>query len=165
MGIVKSAVYRHYESKEEIIHAVFQMMVTYYDEHFGSPTHLDPLPRTTDELLTMTMRMVHFTVYDPKVVKIRKIILTEQFRDEDISQFATRYFIEDTRSIFKKFFLHLMASGAIKQTNVDFLAFSFTAPITALIHLCDRSPEKTPGALAEIEQFTRQFIAVYGINQ
>ena len=44
------------------------------------------------------------------------------------------------------------------------LAFSYTTPISALIHLCDREPEKTEDATAQIEAFSRHFIATYGVK-
>ena len=37
-----------------------------------------------------------------------------------------------------------------------------TAPVTALIHLCDREPEKTEEAIRQAEAFRRHFIRVYG---
>jgi hypothetical protein len=42
------------------------------------------------------------------------------------------------------------------------LAFAYTAPISALIHLCDREPEKTEDAIGKIEAFSRHFIKIYG---
>ena len=42
------------------------------------------------------------------------------------------------------------------------LAFAYTAPISALIHLYDREPEKSDEALMRIEAFSRHFIHVYG---
>jgi len=42
------------------------------------------------------------------------------------------------------------------------LAFAYTAPISALIHLCDREPEKTEDAIRKIEAFSRHFIKIYG---
>ena len=42
------------------------------------------------------------------------------------------------------------------------LAFAYTAPISALIHLCDREPEKTDEAMTQIEAFSRHFIKIYG---
>ena len=42
------------------------------------------------------------------------------------------------------------------------LAFAYTAPISALIHLCDREPEKTEEALKQVEVFSRHFIREYG---
>ena len=37
-------------------------------------------------------------------------------------------------------------------------------PISALIHLCDREPEKTEDAVGKIEAFSRHFIATYGVK-
>ena len=42
------------------------------------------------------------------------------------------------------------------------LAFAFATPISALIHLCDREPEKTAEAIARVEAFSRHFVKVYG---
>ena len=44
------------------------------------------------------------------------------------------------------------------------LAFAYTSPISALIRLCDREPEKTDAALEKIEAFSRHFIRVYGVK-
>ena len=44
----------------------------------------------------------------------------------------------------------------------NMLAFAYTAPISALIHLCDREPEKTEAAIARMEAFSRHFVKVYG---
>ena len=42
MGLSKSALYRHYESKEEIWNAVIDRMEAYYTSRFGSPDQLPP---------------------------------------------------------------------------------------------------------------------------
>ena len=36
LGLVKSGVYKHYESKEAIWNALLDQMIAYYGEHFGS---------------------------------------------------------------------------------------------------------------------------------
>ena len=43
------------------------------------------------------------------------------------------------------------------------LAFAYTTPISALICLCDREPEKTDAAKEQIEAFSRHFIKIYGM--
>jgi len=165
LDLGKSSLYRHFESKEEIWIAVLEMMSSYYDEHFGSADRLPSIPKSMDELYDMTMRMVNFTVHDDKIIKMRKIILTEQFRDERIRKLATRYFIDDTKAIFEKVFASMMDTGVIEKADAGFLAFSYTAPITALIHLCDREPEQIPETMAKIECFTKQFIRTYGVTE
>ena len=45
------------------------------------------------------------------------------------------------------------------------LAFAYTAPISALIHLCDREPEKAGEAMTRIEAFSRHFTKTYGVTE
>lgn len=165
LDLVKSSLYRHFESKEALWNAVLETMSSYYDEHFGTADNLPAVPKNTEELYQMTMRMVDFTVHDEKIIKSRKLLLTGQFRDEKARKLATRYFMEDTEAIFEKVFSEMMEAGTIRKTDVKFLAFSYSAPITALIHLCDREPERMPETMAEIETFVKQFIAVYSMKK
>ena len=70
--------------------------------------------------------------------------------------------MEATESIFEKVFFAMMEAGTIRKTDVHFLAFSYTAPIMAFIHLCDREPEKISETITKIETFVEQFIEIYG---
>ncbi len=51
-----------------------------------------------------------------------------------------------------------MENGTIKKCDPRILAFSYTAPITVLIHLCDRDSDKEPEAMDKMEKFIRNFI-------
>ena len=164
LGLVKSAVYRHFESKEEIWNALLDRMIAYYEERFGSPDNLLPVPESTEELLAMTMRMVNFTVHDETVVMTRKLLTIEQFRDERARKLSTKHFLTGLTEMFAHVFSGMMEKGLIRQDDPTLLAFSYTAPVTALIHLCDREPEKTEEAMTRIEDFVRHFIRMYGVN-
>ena len=162
LGLVKSGVYKHYESKEAIWNALLDQMVAYYGEHFGSAEHLPPVPDSLEGLVQMTMRMVDFTVHDEKVVKTRKLLSIEQFRDDRARELATKHFLTGLTQMFTRVFTSMMDRGLIRRDDPGMLAFAYTAPISALIHLCDREPEKVPRAMAQIEAFSRHFIATYG---
>lgn len=163
VGLVKSAVYRHFESKEEIWNALLDRLIAYYEERFGSPEHLPPVPDSTEELLAMTMRMVDFTVHDETVVMTRKLLTIEQFRDERAKSLATKHFLTGLTEMFDHVFSGMMDKGLIRRDDPALLAFSYTAPVSVLIHLCDREPEKTDDALARIEAFAQLFIKTYGV--
>ena len=163
LGLVKSAMYRHFESKEDIWNTLLDRLAAYYEEHFGSPEHLPPVPESPEELFAMTMRMVHFTVYDETVVMTRKLLTIEQFRDERARKLATKHFLTGLTEMFTHVFSGMMDKGVLRQDDAELLAFSYTAPISVLIHLCDREPEKTDEALARIEDFARLFIRTYGV--
>ena len=44
LGLVKSSMYKHFESKEAIWNALLDEMIAYYDARFGSTEHLPPVP-------------------------------------------------------------------------------------------------------------------------
>ncbi|MBQ0026924.1 MAG: TetR/AcrR family transcriptional regulator [Lachnospiraceae bacterium] len=162
MELSKSALYRHYASKEDIWDAVFELMESYYDSRFGSPEKMPPTPKSCDELCTMTMRMLDFTIHDKKVILTRKLLLTEQFHDEKVREFATKHFLTGTQEIYSKIFAEMMDNGILKKDDPEMLAFAYTSPITALVHYCDREPEKEPEIMQQAEAFIKHFIKTYG---
>ena len=161
LGLVKSALYRHFGSKEEIWNALLDEMIAYYGARFGSAEHLPPVPDSLEGLVALTMGMVEFTIHDEKVVKTRKLLSIEQFRDERARDLATKHFLTALTAMFTPLFQGMMDKGLLIRDDPAMLAFAYTAPISALIHLCDREPEKRSAAIQRIEAFSRHFIATY----
>ena len=165
LGMGKSSMYRHFESKEELWNALLDELIAYYEARFGSPEHLPPLPDSLEALVNMTMRLVDFTVHDERVIKSRKLLSIEQFRDERARDLATRYFLTGLTQMFTQIFSGMMERGLLRRDDPAMLAFAYTAPISALIHLCDRKPEKTEEAIRQVEAFSRHFIQTYGADK
>ena len=164
LGLVKSGVYKHYESKEAIWNALLDEMIAYYADHFGSAEHLPPVPDSPEELTRLTMHMVNITVHDEKIIMTRKVLTLEQYRDARACELATKHFLTGLTEMFTHIFTGMMDKGLLRKDDPTMLAFAYTAPISALIHLCDREPEKTEAAIRKIEAFSRHFIATYGMK-
>lgn len=162
LGLVKSSMYKHFESKEAIWNTLLDRMIAYYGERFGSAEHLPPVPDSLEGLVQMTMGMVNFTVHDEKIVMTRKVLAIEQFRDERARALATRHFLTGLTEMFTPVFAGMMDRELIRRDDAQMLALAYTAPISALIHLCDREPERTEEAIGRIEAFSRHFVKVYG---
>ena len=165
LGLVKSGVYKHYESKEAIWNALLDQMIAYYADHFGSADHLPPVPDSLEELTRLTMHMVDITVHDEKIIMTRKVLTLEQYRDVRARELATKHFLTGLTEMFTRIFTGMMDKGLIRRDDPAMLAFAYTSPISALIHLCDREPDKTEDAIRKIEAFSRHFITVYGAKQ
>ncbi len=163
LGLVKSAMYRHFESKEAIWNALLDEMIAYYAARFGSAEHLPPVPDSLEGLVELTMSLVDFTVHDERVVKTRKLLTIEQFRDDRARDLATKHFLTGLTEMFAHLFEGMMDKGLLRRDDPGMLAFAYTAPISALIHLCDREPEKTNQAMAQVEAFSRHFVKTYGV--
>ena len=161
LGLVKSAMYRHFDSKEDIWNTLLDELVAYYERHFGSPERLPPVPESPEALVEMTMELVRFTVSDERVVMSRKLLSIEQFRDDRARALATKHFLTGLRDMFTPLFAGMMEKGLLRPDDPGMLALAYTAPISALIRLCDREPDKAPDALREIEAFANHFVSVY----
>lgn len=165
LGLVKSSMYKHFKSKEDIWNTLLDEMIAYYNRRFGSPENLPPVPDSLDGLVEMTMRMVDFTVHDERVVMTRKLLSIEQYRDERARALATKHFLTGLTEMFTYIFDRMINKGLLKNDAPQMLAFAYTAPISALIHLCDREPEKTAEAISQIKAFSRHFIKTYGSDR
>ncbi len=162
LGLVKSSMYKHFKSKEEIWNTLLDELIAYYEARFGSVEQLPPVPASPEELVSLTMRLVNFTVHDEKVVKTRKLLTIEQFRDGRARDLATKYFLTGLAGMFTPLFAGMMDRGLLRRDDPAMLAFAYTAPISALIHRCDREPEKAADAVTQAEAFSRHFIKIYG---
>ena len=138
-------------------------MIAYYDDHFGSAEHLPPVPDSLEEFVQMTMRMVNFTLHDERIIMTRKVLTLEQFRDMRARELATKHFLTGLTDMFTRIFTGMMDKGLLRKDNPMMLAFAYTAPISALIHLCDREPEKASEVIKQVEAFSRHFIKTYGV--
>lgn len=161
LNVTKSALYKHYQSKEDIWNALLDKMEAYYAQRFGSMDNLPPVPDSIEGLIQMSLGQIRFTVLDPQIILTRKLLLTEQFHDARVCKLATKHFLEGTANIYAKVFEGMMEKGLLKKQDPQMLAFSFTAPISALIHLCDREPDKHNEVFARMEAFLRYFLSIH----
>ncbi len=161
LGLVKSGIYKHFESKEAIWNALLDRMIAYYGERFGSSEHLPPVPDSPEDFVSMTMRMVNLTIHDEQIMKTRKVLTLEQYRDERARDLATKHFLTGLTEMFTHIFSGMMEKGLIRRDDPEMLAFAYSTPISALIHLCDREPDRTEEAIARAEAFSRHFIKTY----
>ena len=162
LGFTKATFYKHYESKEELWNTVIDEMCTYYEEHFGSIRNMPQIPRSTDELKKLTLKMLNFTMRDEKIIMMRKLLLTEQFHDERIRELATEHFNIRLESMFTTIFEGMVKIGSLKKDDPAMLAFAFTSPISSLIQLCDREPDRYKAVMKKIKAFVDHFISEYG---
>ena len=164
LGLVKSSMYRHFKSKEEIWNTLLDEMIAYYGARFGSTENLPPIPDSLEGLVAMTRHMTDVTIRDEKIIMTRKLLSIEQFRDDRARDLATKHFLTGLKEMFTHIFAGMMDKGLLRKDDPEMLAFAYTAPISALIHWCDREPEKTEEAMAQIEAFSRHFVKTYGVN-
>ena len=156
LGITKPALYKHFESKEALWNAMIDSAQRYYSEHIGLVSDI-PIPDDWEEFRELSLRQINFTLHDETVRRVRRLLMKEQFRDERICTLATRHFVTDIEERFTKVFAGMMEKGLVKSSDPVLLAFEYTAPVTVMIHYCDREPDKEPEIIKKIEAHIRQF--------
>lgn len=165
LGLSKAALYKHYTSKEQIRARLLEGIGRYYEERFGSAAHPLPVPDSAEAFFMLAAELAEFTVRDENIVKMRRMLTLEQFRDKSSAALATAQFNTRVEEIFTALFLQMQQRGLLAEGDSAMLALAFTAPVASLIRLSDREPEKTEAVLEQIRAFIRHFIAVYGKTQ
>ncbi|WP_165060704.1 TetR/AcrR family transcriptional regulator [Adlercreutzia sp. ZJ154] len=157
LGLGKSALYKHYASKEDIWTSMLEALEAHYSQSFGSEDNLPPIPSSCDELVEMSIQMVGFTIHDEKIVLTRRLLLAEQHRDERAKALASEHFLKRLERIFTHVFAGMMDKDLLKRCDPRLLALAYTAPVSALIMECDRYPEKEREITERIHAFITHF--------
>lgn len=162
-GIKGPSLYKHFKGKEDILDSLIEKVETHYRDNFGSVINPGKIPETMDELITLSLKRIEFTIHDPMIKKVRRMLAMEQYRNSRIAVLTTKYNIDIVQGIYHKIFQAMMENGIMRQSDPALLAMSFTAPISLLIQMCDRETEREQEAMERIEEFFRYFAEEYKV--
>lgn len=160
-GLKGPSLYRHYKGKEDIFHSLIDLVESHYEEGFGLDNEYEQSLVSMDELIEKSMERVRFTMYDDAICKTRRILAMEQFRSERMAELTTRYHLENLQRMYANIFAGMMEKGVLKQDDSEYLALEFVAPVSLLIHMYDRQPEKKEEILEKIRKHFEHFAKVY----
>lgn len=152
-GLKGPSIYKHFKGKEEILSVLIEQIESYYGENFGSETNLGPLPASVEELIESALQRISFTIHDERIKKTRRILTMEQFRNPRIAELASMHSLDRVQRMYQKILEGMMDAGILEKTDAQMLSMSFTAPITLLIQMCDRQPEREAEAMETIRQY------------
>ncbi|MBR6407214.1 MAG: TetR/AcrR family transcriptional regulator [Clostridia bacterium] len=161
VGIKGPSLYKHFKGKEDILNALIDTAEARYEEYFGSERHFGKLPGSKEEFVRMTMGKVSFTIRDPMISRIRKLLVQEQFRNERLAEITTRHQLYGIQRMFTKIIEGMMDEGMFKKDDPALLAAELTAPAVLLISRADRQPQCEKESLESIERHIRHFCDVY----
>lgn len=161
-GLKGPSIYKHFKSKEEILDVLINQVENYYATNFGSEMNVGKIPDTVDELINRSLERIEFTLHDETIKKVRRVLSMEQFRNPRIAQIFTRHSMDSIQGMYRKIFEGMMDTGLIKKDDPHMLSMSFAAPITLLIQMCDREPERENEAMEQIKDYL--YYAVRRLN-
>lgn len=162
-GIKGPSLYKHFKGKEDILNALIERAESYYETNFGSEKNTGKIPDSMNELVTLSLKRILFTLHDPMIKKVRRMLTMEQFRSRRIALLTTKYNIDSVQGLYQQIFEAMMNKGIMKRDDSKQLAMSFAAPASLLIQMCDREPEREQEAMERIELYFRDFAKRYGV--
>lgn len=163
-GLKGPSLYRHYKGKDDIFNSLIDFVASHYEEGVGLKNNVDDLPKTMDELIENSIKRIQFTMHDETIRKTRRILAMEQFRSEKVAEMTTRYHLENMQSEYSLIFKRMMERGILKQDDPEMLALEFVSPVSLLIHMCDRQPEREKEAFLRIRNHFEHFAKVYALR-
>ena len=160
-GLKGPSLYRHYKGKEDIFNSLIDLVMSHYEEGFGLKKKPGEFPKSMDELIENAMEKIKFTMHDDIVRKTRRILAMEQFRSKRMAELTTRYHLENLQQMYTGIFAGLMEKGILKKDDPEYLALEFVSPVSLLIHMYDRQPEREEEVLDKIRKHFEHFAEVY----
>lgn len=160
-GIKGPSLYKHFKGKEEILDALIEKAESYYEVNFGSAKNPGNPPSSMEELIDSALKRIEFTLHDAIIKKVRRMLTMEQFRSRRIALLATKYNIDCVQEMYHRIFETMMDSGVMRKGNPALVSMTFAAPVSLLIQMCDREPEREQEAMERIGEFFRYFAKEY----
>lgn len=165
VGIKGPSIYAHYKGKEDILNSLIAMMEQRYDENFGSIMSSDKIPESLEEFREDCLRHIEFIMRDTQIKKIRRFCAKEQYRDEKIAALTSKHQLTGNQEMYAFILEKMMDKGLIRRFDSRLLALELISPVTLLLGIADREPQRTNEMLTQMEEHLAHFIKVYGIEK
>ena len=156
-GIKGPSLYKHFKGKEDILDALIEKAESYYQQNFGTAQNPGKTPASMDELVRLSLKRIEFTLHDAMIRKVRRMLTMEQFRSRRIGLLTTKYNIDSVLGVYRELFRLMIETGTMRSGNPEILAMQFALPVSILIQLCDREPEREREIMERIKAHFRYF--------
>jgi AcrR family transcriptional regulator len=169
VGIRKASLYSHFASKQEILDDVVASVLEGYAEHsvFADADWDDPEftkdkdGMTAEDAAKMIQSQVRYIVHDTSISRGRKMLVIEQFRNQELAVLQTRMNYEDMLKYFEGMIRFLIRSNTLKDADTEIMAAQLSLPVTVWIGLCDREPDREEEVMGLVHRHVLQFFDVY----
>ena len=165
VGIRKSSLYNHFESKQHILVSLIESLSAEFEKHSVFSDYDErKMPLTVDGIADQVRRQLDFLLHDEHISKVRRLLTIEQYRIPQISSMQTKRVYTDVLNYNTQLIKNLVENSVLKNGDIQIMAAQFSFPISAWISLCDREPEREGEAMELIERHIKQFFEIYKNN-
>ena len=169
VGIRKASLYSHFSNKQDILDTVVETVLKGYADHsifvradWDDPEFTkDKAGMTAEDVAKLIQGQMRYILHDPHISKGRKLLMIEQFRNEELAELQTKQNYEDVLNYFMGMMRFLIREGTLKNADTGIMAAQFSSPITVWINLCDREPEREDEVMELVRKHVMQFFEIY----
>ena len=165
VGIKGPSIYTHYKGKEDILNSLIAMMEQRYDENFGNTFNLEKIPKSLDEFKEDCLRRIEFTMKDAQIKKVRRFCNKEQYRDEKIAALTSKHQLSVNQEMYALMLEKMMEKNLIRYLDSSLLALEIEAPVSILLGIADREPDRIDEVGNRINAYLDHFITIYGMEK
>ena len=88
-------------------------------------------------------------------------ITIEQFRNPHFSRQTSEHQFDNMQRQFTAIFKSLMDKGILDNDDPEMMAMEYYAPVSLLIQLCDREPDRKEEVMGKVEKYIDFFLNRY----
>lgn len=169
VGIRKASMYSHFASKQEILDSLIKEIIKEYEWHsIFSETNWnnfslfnDKQDLNIDSVIQMIIGQIRYILHDPRILKSRKMLTVEQFRNQILAKLQTKQNYTNVMNFFVNLIKLLIQREKLTDNDAEIMAAQLCLPISVWLNLCDREPEREDEIIDLIERHVRQFFRLY----
>ena len=166
IGISKAALYKHFESKQQIFEEIIEQSEIRYGEfldklsvHFdGGGNDVNVFENITAQgLCESVLTFVRYSMNDTYSRQVRRMLTISQFESRELGAMYTTRYVSAMLGYDEKLFERLMAVGAIEKGDPKHLALMFFAPVIMYMGIWDREPDRADECESAIKEHVEKF--------
>ena len=166
VGIRKASVYSHFASKQEILESLMQETMKHYERHtIFSEDSIADQDLSIESITEMIVGQIRYIIHEPQIVKGRKMLTVEQFRNPILAKIQTKQNYTNVMNFFAGLVKELIRRGKLADNDPEIMAAQLCLPISVWINLCDREPEREDEVTELIRRHIIQFFEIYGTDE